>query len=246
MFQTYTSFVVLDAALLVAIACIGLAHRGRRRRRIALALGTLVVCQVLYLTGIYLLVAGPLGGQFQSYPRYSATMLTAASVLLVLLAASHDISSTGRRWRLSVVGAIVLVFLTLSFPLRDPISYVGIWAAQTPGQADKIQAALADSAFPEEHPVVALIFRVDSVDPTGYHHGVYYRLLGTGARVHCGRPAALTPEDSVSFEGEVASSRAEFRQYLIDKDVRFILVAEENAEFGRQFAGRLVRPRARC
>lgn len=246
MFDRFTTFAFLDGALLTAIGCLAIVHRGFRRRRIVYALGALVVCQIVFLVGIYLLVIGPFGGQFQSFPRYTETLLTATSVLLVLvlgcwgLPLRDRVSNPGKV--ASVLLSACLVFLVLCFPLRKPISFVGGWEAQAFADAHKLEKALDDADLTDEHPDVVLIYRDDWLSHVGHHHGVYYQLLDRGARVELLLPATLTPPDSSTYRDDVRDARAYFRRYLAENEVRFILVAENNPELYRQFRGWFDRP----
>src|SRR5690606_24794780 len=97
MFREQAVFAFLDLALLVGIVCVALAQARRGRRLVAISFATLVTCQTLFLAGVYLLVVGPFGGQLQSFPRYTATMLTAASVLLALAICDFGMPDRTRR-----------------------------------------------------------------------------------------------------------------------------------------------------
>lgn len=252
MFQAYTSFAVLDAALLVALGYLVLAHRGGRSRVLGAAVVTLLVCQLVFMAGIYVLVVGPFDGRFLSFPRYTATMLTAASVLLVLVAASNPVPESTRldRWTRAFACSCA-AFLLLSFPLRAPITFVGGWEQPAAVQANKLGIALGQVRFPEELPVVTLLFPLDSLDPVGHHHGVYYQLLGSNVRVDLRQPLGA-PASGVDTEGvdeslpaykqNVPSPEAEFRQYILDNNVRFVMVAQETPVLLGQYADWFDRP----
>lgn len=242
-FRDYTTFAVLNTLTLVAIFCLAVAHRGRRRRFVVWAFAGLLVCQILFLAGMYFLVVGPFGGEFLSYPRYSATMLTAASTLLALLVSTQGLP---RRDWMGTMAALVLsaclVFLVLCFPLRKPISYVGGWETQSAVDAQKVETALARNDYPEKNPVVALVYRDDWLSHVGHHHGVYYQLIGTGAQVDLQLPATLTPTDNAEYERDAASARSDFTEYLVDNEVRLLVVAEENPELAAQLVDWFDRP----
>ena len=252
MFPQYTSFVIMNAAMVTALICIAIARGGERSRVILAATVTLVITQLVFVIGIYALIVGPFEGRILSFPRYTSTMLTAASVLLALVAANDWPAAVGRRgaWARAVACACA-AFLVLSFPLRAPVTWVGGWEEPAAVQANKLEKALGESDFPERNPVVALLFPLDSPDPVGHHHGVYYQLLGTGARVDLRQPTdpaaseAFPPpgaEQPPAYKQNVPTPAAEFARYLIDEDVRFVLVAQDNPALVAQYADWFDRP----
>ncbi|MFC7725882.1 hypothetical protein ACFQW6_12255 [Nocardioides sp. GCM10028917] len=236
MFSSRTSFVYLDVALLMSIGCLVVMLSGRERKLVATALATLIVIQILFLGGIYMLVVGPFAGEFQSFPRYTATMLTAASVVLALLLATKPLRSrTVAAKFASVLMSACLILLVLCFPLRKPVNLAWGWEARAHVDALKLRSAFSESDFSEEHPTATVIFRDDWLNKVGHHHSVYYELLDTGARIGMYLPATLTSRSSPTYAADVQHARDAFLRYVLDNNVRLIEIAEPNPELGRQF-----------
>ena len=251
MFPQRTSFVIMNAAMVTALICIAIARGGERSRVILAAAATLVITQLVFVIGIYALIVGPFEGRFLSFPRYTSTMLTAASVLLALVAANDWPDGGGRRgaWARAVACACA------GFPgpeLPVPSSghvrrRVGEAAAV---QASKLEKALGESDFPERNPVVALLFPLDSPGP---RRSPPRRVLPAPGHRRPRRPPpadrpaaseAFPPsgaEQPPAYKQNVPTPAAEFARYLIDEDVRFVLVAQDNPALVGSVR-RLVRP----
>ena len=253
MFPQYTSFVIMNAAMVTALICIAIARGGERSRVILAATVTLVITQLVFVIGIYALIVGPFEGRILSFPRITSTMLTAASVLLALVAANDWPAAVGRRgaWARAVACACAgLPGPELPAPGSRHVGRGVGGARGGPGeQARRRRWARATS--PNATRWSRCCSRSTPRTPSGTTTACPTSSWAPEPASTSASPTdpaaseAFPPpgaEQPPAYKQNVPTPAAEFARYLIDEDVRFVLVAQDNPALVAQYADWFDRP----
>lgn len=176
------SIALLGALLSLALVGLVLALRPNRSTIVAYS-GALVVAVIAFEVGLFGLVHGAFLGDYLSFGRYHSTPLTMVLVFVVMTSAMHR-WPVGPHWgaregRGLLAGMLVLGIL--QFPLRLPESHEPAWRPDATEQAELLYQAMgfAMSWYPEEvDPRAAIVVQAGFLDPIGFHHQVYFDLIG--------------------------------------------------------------------
>lgn len=234
---------VFPTALLLTMLAIGL-YLGRAHKfEFVETAAALAVAGLAFHVGLFFLVFVYFGGEFASFARYSITPLTSALTFLTLYGSrvgdSRDLPKSATIVASRAIVGGVAIALIMQFSWRLPESYASPWR---PAANQEAQALLAwvDKGLSQTATAsakVALVFPKTVAEPVGYHHQMYFDLIGTPAQVWSW-PKVITVDvaDGAPEEGKlVAAARDTFQAEVVSK-VDYVYVVAVDDSLVRQFS----------
>jgi len=200
-------------------------------------LGTLVVVNMLYVVGIYFLVAGPFRGELSSFARYVSVLPTAGVVFLGLFVAARNWPATRSRRTLLASGmaSLALASIALLLPVRSPASFDGGWNHDAVVNSQTILAGVGDGVGTASDPVRVFYVNTDDIYAgAGLHHRTYFDLIGTGASV-ANFYIDTNITSSSSDPSAVQAARARFLSTIASGGYDYVYFASTSPELVEQF-----------